>query len=84
MNQEGRREEGIEMEKLISSAIWQNENAPKRRPVVGFYCYLESVLEGTDTRVRITMENKEGAKDFNTFFQFTKMFLYKMVEKHFS
>ncbi|XP_053373907.1 speckle targeted PIP5K1A-regulated poly(A) polymerase-like isoform X2 [Mercenaria mercenaria] len=83
VNEEGRTEENIPMEKLISSAIWQNDRAPLAHPVVGFYCYMESVMEGNDTKVRVEMDCKEGSRDFNTFFQFSKMYLYRMIEKYF-
>ncbi|XP_060558381.1 speckle targeted PIP5K1A-regulated poly(A) polymerase-like [Ruditapes philippinarum] len=84
VNEEGRTEENIPMEKLISNAIWQNDRAPLAHPVVGFYCYMQSVIDGNATSVRVEMDCKEGSRDFNTFFQFTKMYLYKMIEKYFN
>ncbi|KAL4222247.1 Speckle targeted PIP5K1A-regulated poly(A) polymerase [Mactra antiquata] len=84
VNEEGRNEEGIPMEKLISNAIYQNDRAPLPKPVVGFYCYMESVLDGNETKVMVQMDCKEGSRDFNTFFQFTKMYLLRMMEKHFN
>ena len=84
MNECGRTEDGIAMEKLISETIYQNDGAPLRRPVVGFYCRMESSIQGSDTKVIVTMECKEGGRDWNTFYQFNKMYLYKMIEKYFN
>ena len=83
-NQEGRNEDGLVMEKLISQAIYQNDNAPLARPVVGFYCYMDSCIEGTSTKLVVSMECKEGQRDFNTFFQFIKMYLDKMMKKYYN
>lgn len=80
--QEGRNEEGILMEKLISEAIYQNDRAPLPRPVVGFYCYMESLLQENDTKVIVSMECKEGHRDFNTFFQFFKVYVTKLLTKY--
>lgn len=71
------------MEKLISEAIYQNDGAPYPQPVVGFYCYMESIIEGNDTRVVVSMECKEGKRDFSTFFQFSKIYITKLLNKHF-
>ena len=81
MNEEERTEEGFMMEKLISETIYQNDRAPLPKPVVGFYCYMESVVEESNTKVIVTMECKEGQRDFSTFFQFYKMFATKLLTK---
>jgi len=52
---EGRTEEGMFMEQLISETIYQNDGAPLRQPVVGFYCYIWSVLEGNDAKVTLVV-----------------------------
>lgn len=84
LNREGHNEEGIAMEKLISEAIFQNDGAPLPEPVVGFYCTMESEINEKDTKVRVAMEPTEGFKEFGCFFQFHKMYLYRMIEKHFT
>ena len=71
------------MEKLISNAIFQNDGAPLPQPIVGFYCLMESEIADKDTLVRISMEPTEGHKEFGCFFQFTKMYLLKMIDKYF-
>lgn len=72
------------MEKLISKAIYQNDGAPLAEPVVGFYCTFESDVGEKETKLKVAMEPTEGHKEFGCFFQFHKMYLYKMIEKHFN
>ena len=84
LQKEGHTEEGLAMEKLISEAIFQNDGAPLPEPVVGFYCTMESDIGDKDTKLRVAMEPTEGHKEFGCFFQFHKMYLYRMIEKYFT